>query len=155
MTYDPATVSKEQIKDPEVQKQVKLAEKSFLPLYFIRSYPSDKKKVEMSFDLTNYQPQFKGYSAHGIAPTTDGEVEGEGEGSDSGSDENDKKDSTGGKKEFKHVYQTIFLDRDGSENLWSRDEINKDEIILEKWWKQQVSFQNQICSIRESSRDEY
>lgn len=37
----------------------------------------------------------------------------------------------------KHVFQTIFLDKEGSEELWSRDEIDKDEVVLEKWWKQQ------------------
>lgn len=37
----------------------------------------------------------------------------------------------------KHVFQTIFLDREDSEHLWSREEINKDEVILTKWWKQQ------------------
>lgn len=38
-----------------------------------------------------------------------------------------------------HVYQTIFLDKHGSEHKWSRDEIDKDKIILEKWWKQWVT----------------
>lgn len=37
----------------------------------------------------------------------------------------------GEKKKFKHVFQTIFLDRDGAQELWTKDEINKDEIILE------------------------
>ena len=43
--------------DEDAKKAYELAEKEFAPLYFIRSYPDDKKKVEMSFDLTNYQPQ--------------------------------------------------------------------------------------------------
>lgn len=38
-----------------------------------------------------------------------------------------------------HVFQTIFLDRDSSEHKWTRDDIDKDKIILEKWWHQQVS----------------
>lgn len=37
-----------------------------------------------------------------------------------------------------HVFQTIFLDKDGSEEKWSRIEIAKDKIIMEKWWKQCV-----------------
>lgn len=37
----------------------------------------------------------------------------------------------------KHVFQTIFLDKDGSRDLWSKDEINTDKIIMQKWWKQQ------------------
>ena len=31
----------------------------FEPLYFIHMYDNDPKKIEMSFDLTVYQPQFK------------------------------------------------------------------------------------------------
>lgn len=47
----------ERLKDEDTHKSYEFAEKNFSPLYFIRSYPSDKKKIEMSFDLTNYQPQ--------------------------------------------------------------------------------------------------
>lgn len=46
---------------------------------------------------------------------------------------------------FKHVFQTIFLDRDGSRELWSIGEIKEEEIILEKWWKQQ-SHRWQHCA---------
>ena len=28
--------------------------------YFVRTYPTDKEKIEMSFNLSNYQPQLKG-----------------------------------------------------------------------------------------------
>ena len=41
----------------EADERCSFAEKNFEPLYYIRSYPSDKSKIEMSFDLTNYQPQ--------------------------------------------------------------------------------------------------
>lgn len=37
--------------DKEAQKSYDFASKHFRPLYFIHSYPDDKKKVEMSFDL--------------------------------------------------------------------------------------------------------
>ena len=43
--------------DEDAKKAYDLAKNKFAPLYFIRSYPDDKKKVEMSFELTNYQPQ--------------------------------------------------------------------------------------------------
>ncbi len=43
--------------DPERKKHLEFAEKNFAPLYFIRSYPQDRDKLEMSFDLTCYQPQ--------------------------------------------------------------------------------------------------
>jgi hypothetical protein len=36
-----------------------------------------------------------------------------------------------------HVYQTIFLDKDGSGKLWTKGEIKQESIIGEKWWKQQ------------------
>jgi hypothetical protein len=36
-----------------------------------------------------------------------------------------------------HVFQTIFLDKESSSSLWSKDEVAKDKVILEKWWKQQ------------------
>lgn len=35
-----------------------MAKKSFRPMYYIKMYPSDKSKLEMSFDCTNYQAQF-------------------------------------------------------------------------------------------------
>jgi len=57
--------SKARRSDPEAQKQFEFAAKNFKPLYFIRGYPSDPKKVEMSFDLTNYQPQFRGIVPEG------------------------------------------------------------------------------------------
>ncbi len=39
-------------KDNSKQRDIlEYARKHFNPLYFIRSYPSDKRKIEMSFDL--------------------------------------------------------------------------------------------------------
>jgi predicted NAD/FAD-binding protein len=35
-----------------------MAQKSFRPMYYIKMYPSDLSKLEMSFDCTNYQSQF-------------------------------------------------------------------------------------------------
>lgn len=35
-----------------------MAKKSFKPMYYIKEYPQDKSKLEMSFDCTNYQAQF-------------------------------------------------------------------------------------------------
>ena len=34
------------------------AEKSFKPMYLIKTYPADRSKLEMCFDCTNYQSQF-------------------------------------------------------------------------------------------------
>ncbi|KAJ8501616.1 hypothetical protein ONZ45_g12095 [Pleurotus djamor] len=132
--------------DREAQKAVDFAKDNFKPLYYVRSYPDDKKKIEMSFDLTNYQPQFKGESRFG--PGGDDK---------SGSFKEDSADdqfagpSTSERKSAHadhladgelppledHVFQTIYLDKDGSESMWTRGDINKDKIIAEKWWKQQ------------------
>jgi hypothetical protein len=38
--------------------RLKWARKNFKPMYYIRGYPSDMSKLEMSFDCTNYQTQF-------------------------------------------------------------------------------------------------
>ena len=89
------------------------ARTKFQPLYFIRSYPTDKKKIEMSFDLSHYQPQF--------LESTD----------------SDSSSSVDKKKKYKHLYQTIFLDRESAEGLWTKGEIKKEEIVREEWWKQQ------------------
>lgn len=53
----------------------------FRPMYFTKSYPEDPKKIEMSFDCSNYQHQL--LKANG------------------------PKDDAG----YPHVYQTIFLDK--------------------------------------------
>ncbi|EIW75654.1 hypothetical protein CONPUDRAFT_112209 [Coniophora puteana RWD-64-598 SS2] len=115
--------------DDDAKKGYELAEKEFSPLYFIRSYPSDKKKIEMSFDLTNYQAQFKGEHPRGpLARTSPAET---------GEDGSPPQPPSSSPPLEKHVFQTIFLDRDGSEELWSRDDVDTDKVIYEKWWKQQ------------------
>lgn len=50
-TFSSDLQSKTRENDKEAQEQFKFAEKNFEPLYYIRSYPGDKKKIEMSFDL--------------------------------------------------------------------------------------------------------
>lgn len=40
------------MEDDEAFKTLRFAVKNFAPLYFIRSYPSDKRQVEMIFNLT-------------------------------------------------------------------------------------------------------
>ncbi|KAF8132617.1 hypothetical protein EV363DRAFT_1416711 [Boletus edulis] len=90
--------------DKDAKEAYELAQKEFAPLYFIRSYPDDKKKVEMSFDLTNYQPQFKG--EHSRGPQTASNMA----------------PPPGPPPSLSsHVFQTMFLDRDGSSEKWSKD----------------------------------
>ncbi|KAH9963103.1 hypothetical protein BGW80DRAFT_1563683 [Lactifluus volemus] len=76
-------------------------ETDFRPLYYTYQYPSSLKKLEMSFDLTFYQPQLSASAGQS------------------------------------HIFQTIFLDKDGSGELWTKDEIKRELVIGEKWWKQQ------------------
>lgn len=38
--------------------RIQMAQKSFKPMYMIKMYPSDRRKLEMCFDCTNYQSQF-------------------------------------------------------------------------------------------------
>jgi len=38
--------------------RLQMAQKSFKPMYMIKTYPSDRTKLEMCFDCTNYQSQF-------------------------------------------------------------------------------------------------
>lgn len=70
-------------------------------MYFVKTYEEDRSKIEMSFDLTHYQPFAKGVS-------------------DSHSS----------------VYQTIFLNKDQDEPLWTIDEIDESKVLLRKWWRQ-------------------
>ncbi|KAM6490729.1 hypothetical protein JOM56_014072 [Amanita muscaria] len=119
--YDPTLCSEKNREEPERQKRIKFAEDHFAPLYFIRSYPQDKSKLEMSFDLTCYQPQFDGVSPYGPHDK------------ENGGDNNNEPVPLD-----RHVFQTIFLDKDPrSAQYWSKEEINPKKTILQKWWKQQ------------------
>lgn len=79
----------------------------FAPMYYIHSYESDPDKIEMGFDCTNYQHQFReAFGENAISPESD-----------------------------RHVYQTIFLN-DKEKHLWTWDGIDKSKIIDKKWWHQ-------------------
>ncbi|GAB00056.1 uncharacterized protein L969DRAFT_90947 [Mixia osmundae IAM 14324] len=132
--HDPEMRSGKRDDDEEAQKQYKFAEKNWEPLYFIHTYPEDQAKIEMSFDLTVYQAQFKGESVYGP----------EGKGYKNERDGDDEATHKGRKIPMgkappleQHVFQTIFLDRDNSSHLWTKDDIAEDKIILKRWWKQQ------------------
>ena len=116
-------------------------------------YPQDRSKIEMSFDLTHYQPQFRGekpagpiksgdtsahrHDAHPIPQEArnaqNGDLGRAGEAARTGKDAQ----GTAEPPLENHVFQTIFLDRDGSSQLWTADDIDSDKKIYEKWWKQQ------------------
>lgn len=89
----------------------------FRPMYYTKTYLQDPKKIEMSFDCTNYQHQL--LKANNVS------------GSGSGNGDGDGDDSSG----YPHVYQSIFLDK-RDRNIWTWPEIDKDKIIAENWWHQ-------------------
>lgn len=79
----------------------------FAPMYYIHSYESDPDKIEMGFDCTNYQHQFReAFGENAISPESD-----------------------------RHVYQTIFLN-DEEKHLWTWKGIDESKIIDKKWWHQ-------------------
>ena len=77
----------------------------YRPMYFTKSYIQDPEKIEMSFDCSNYQHQFR---------------------LDKGTD------MTGGRYK-NHVFQSIFLDK-RNKQLWTIDEIDQSKVIERKWW---------------------
>ncbi|KAG9239402.1 flavin-containing amine oxidasedehydrogenase-like protein [Amylocarpus encephaloides] len=79
----------------------------FRPMYYTKSYKEDPKKIEMSFDCTNYQHQFRMDQDSETAPI----------------------------RYDHHVFQTIFLDKT-NKDLWTIDEIDEDKVIERKWWHQ-------------------
>ncbi|EKM78905.1 hypothetical protein AGABI1DRAFT_129177 [Agaricus bisporus var. burnettii JB137-S8] len=125
--YDPELRSKKGIENSQRQERYSFAEKHFEPLYFIRNVPEDKSKIEMSFDLTFNEASRSG--------------------SDSANGYRNEKDATSVVNDDsipkrlpleRHVFQTIFLDHSlESRKFWTKGAINPDEVILEKWWKQQ------------------
>ena len=66
--------------------------------YLIKTDVYNPKCIEMSFNLSFYQPQLKSHNKP-------------------------------------YIYQTIFLNKENSAT-WTRNEINPNKIILEKWWRQ-------------------
>ncbi|KAI0674921.1 FAD/NAD-P-binding domain-containing protein [Trametes maxima] len=137
----------------EMTKSFEFAERNFRPLYYTMQYPEDKSKIEMSFDLTHYQPQFRGEQPAGPISASDRTNHRnecrpasshtlhaqDAEKGKAGEEVRTGKDAAGAPEPplDKHVFQTIFLDRDGSEQLWTWGEIREERRIYEKWWKQQ------------------
>lgn len=136
--------------------QVRFAKEHFRPLYYTMQYPEDRSKIEMSFDLTHYQPQFRGERPAGPEPGREDDFEVQLPRESAAADQvareaqsdkhaQDGADARTGKDDeqrpepplSRHVFQTIFLDRDGSGHLWTEGEIPEEHRIHEKWWKQQ------------------
>jgi hypothetical protein len=101
--------------------------------------------------VISYQPQFRGVPPEGPPDNDRSSSSSDStayqrdvtDPSDPKHDETGKEARTGsdpdGKKEAElpdHVFQTIFLDKDGSRELWTDKEIAPEKRIYEKWWKQ-------------------
>ena len=89
---------------PQCQKDGWLG---FRPMYFTHSFPSDPDKIEMGFNCTNYQHQFRQNIGEGSAPPAQNQ----------------------------QVFQTIFLN-DQQQDLWTWNDIDQSKIIGRKWWHQ-------------------
>ncbi|KAL8826790.1 MAG: hypothetical protein Q9170_007270 [Blastenia crenularia] len=83
----------------------------YRPMYYTHSYKEDMHKIEMAFDCTNYQHQFRQDPSDPPAPHKSPVPY-----------EN-------------HVFQSIFLDKTNS-HLWTIDQIDESKIIERKWWHQ-------------------
>jgi hypothetical protein len=71
----------------------------YRPLYYTKSYAQDPQKIEMSFDCTNYQHQFRMDHDAEVAPV-----------------------------EYQnHVFQSIFLDK-RNRDVWTMDEIDEEVV---------------------------
>ncbi|CZR59988.1 probable flavin-containing amine oxidasedehydrogenase [Phialocephala subalpina] len=79
----------------------------YRPMYYTKSYAQDPKKIEMSFDCSNSQHQFRMDHDAETAPIP----------------------------YDRHVFQSIFLDKRNRE-LWTIDEIDESKVIEKKWWHQ-------------------
>lgn len=79
----------------------------FSPMYFIHTYKTAPDKIEMGFDCTSYQHQFREGVGEGKYPLP----------------------------LHRHVFQTIFLN-DQQNHLWTWGDIDSSKIIGRKWWHQ-------------------
>ena len=113
--FDPELCAKPKSKQQE--DQIKFAKNEstgldgepggYRPMYYTHSYPEDPQKIEMSFDCTNYQHQFRMDHDADKAPIPYDQ----------------------------HVFQSIFLDKT-NRHLWTIDRIDEDKVIEKKWWHQ-------------------
>jgi predicted NAD/FAD-binding protein len=79
----------------------------FRPMYYTHSYTEEPSKIEMAFDCTNYQHQFRTENDSAVAPVPYED----------------------------HVFQSIFLDK-RNRHLWTIDQIDESKVIAKKWWHQ-------------------
>jgi hypothetical protein len=113
--YDPELCAQPSTKERKYQiefaEQKPVCQKDgwegFRPMYYTHSFASDPEKIEMGFDCSNYQHQFREDLGEGQPALPLSE----------------------------HVFQTIFLN-DQQQDLWTWNDIDQSKIIGRKWWHQ-------------------
>ncbi|ETR97245.1 FAD/NAD(P)-binding domain-containing protein [Trichoderma reesei RUT C-30] len=93
---------------PEQQQQ----QQPFNPMYYTYTYQEDPRLIEMSFNCSNYQHQFK-----------------------RSKDNTTTSSSSPSSSSPAPVYQTIFLDK-RKRDLWTEGAIDESKIIKRNWWHQ-------------------
>ena len=107
-------------------------------MYLVRNYAHDRKLIEMSFDLSHYQPQIK-YRRDDTITTRPFA------GAESKSSLKSSGDSfrgvpapatpTAARDADGSLFQTIFLD-DKNRESWTIDAIDPSKVVKKKWWRQ-------------------
>ncbi|RHZ49479.1 hypothetical protein CDV55_101398 [Aspergillus turcosus] len=116
--YKPDLSSKAKASSATRQEQIAFAERQppiatedgwegFAPMYFTHSFARAPRCIEMGFDCSNYQHQFRDSVGEGGVS-----LEAE-----------------------RHVYQTIYLN-DQQKHLWTWESVDPAKIIAKKWWRQ-------------------
>lgn len=80
----------------------------FRPMYFTHTYESDPRLIEMSFNCSNYQHQFR-HAHESIGADMVAAIQ--------------------------PVYQTIFLNKQ-QKHMWTINKIDQEKIIQRNWWHQ-------------------
>ena len=120
------------VNEKDQKEQIEFAKKEFGPMYFTHSYEKEPKRIEMSFDW-----YFPILSISCVARTTN---------------LNFQKIFPSTNTFFKRYcpspedFTDSSLDKSHSD-LWTRSEIGKDKIILEKWWHQLGHNWTHYCKV--------
>lgn len=97
-------------------------------MYLVRSYKDKRGLIEMSFDLSHYQPQVKYKQSETVVPSCTKSALNI-PGMNGNGDKNSCLEADGS------LFQTIFLD-DKNIKDWTIDHIDETKIIKKKWWRQ-------------------
>ncbi|PTB66589.1 FAD/NAD(P)-binding domain-containing protein [Trichoderma citrinoviride] len=103
---EPASSSSSSSPSSDQQQQ----QQPFNPMYYTYTYQEDPRLIEMSFNCSNYQHQFKRKDASSSS-------------------------SPSSSPSPLPVYQTIFLDK-RKRDLWTEGEIDESKVIQRNWWHQ-------------------